>query len=64
MIYVLVFHWYGDHFPSQFLLTGRLICYLTHMQTQLTGADDIFRDISSTLYRSLRFSAIDSDRRE
>ena len=23
MIYLLVFHWYGDHFPSQFLSGGR-----------------------------------------
>ena len=51
--YVLVFHWYRDHFPSQYLSTGRLICYLSHMQTQLIKQIDVFRDIQFYYTKSL-----------
>ena len=66
MTYVLVFHWYGDHFPSRYLSTGRLICYLSHSCKYSWPAQIIFSLISIflTMYCTLRFSAIYCDRRE
>ena len=66
MTYVLVFHWYGDHFSSRYLLTGRLICYLSHSCKYSWPAQIIFSLISIflTMYCTLRFSAIYCDRWE
>ena len=67
MTYLLVFRWYGDHFSKSIYLNGWTHePPLTHMQTHLTSANDIFRDIQLfiTLYRSLGFLTIDSNRQE
>ena len=50
MTYVLVFHWYGDHFPSRYLSTGRLICYLSHTCKHSWPAQIIFPVISNFFY--------------
>ena len=42
MTYVPLFHWYGDHFPSQYLSTGRLICYLSQTCKHSWPAQMIF----------------------
>ena len=64
--YVLVFHWYRDHFPSQYLSTGRLICYLSHTCKHSWSSKLMFSVISNfiTLNLSLRFLEIDFDRRD
>ena len=49
MTYVLIFHWYEDHFPSRYFSTGRLIWYLSHTWKHSWPAQMIFSVISNFL---------------